>query len=160
MNLILLLILITKPSKNEKQQNIQCETRNAVLVYVRVIANLGRLFIVTKTKSDDAAKFVGTWNGTVTGGGVPAGSSSFTFAANGSGLSTPGSVGSTGCVKAVSLNVSASGNNLSVPSQTFTDGCANSYTISGAGSLSGNTLTLTESVSGTLSVTCVFVGTK
>ncbi|MCD6010320.1 MAG: hypothetical protein K0Q79_182 [Flavipsychrobacter sp.] len=112
-----------------------------------------------KESGNDAAKFIGTWNGTACG---VAGNFTLNAGSNGSSLTTSMTVGTLtpGCVKSVTLNITASGNTLTIPSQTFTDNCGVSYTISGGGSLSGTTLTLTENVSGGVTASCTFVGTK
>jgi hypothetical protein len=106
--------------------------------------------------TDDASKFAGTWTGTSCGS-----PSTFTLTKTSStSLTTSGSVGVSTCVKAALLNHTVSGNVITVPVQTFADNCGNTYTISGGGTLSGNTLTLTETVVGPVSATCTFVGTK
>lgn len=124
------------------------------------------LFTVTSCtkKSDsggnDAAKFVGTWNGTACGS---TGQLVLAAGSNGTTLTNAFNVGATGtsCFKSVALIINASGNNLTIPTQNFTDNCALSYTLSGSGSLSGNTLSLTINVSGAVpTTTCTFVGTK
>ena len=112
----------------------------------------------TKSSStDDAAKFAGTWNGTNSCGGT----TSLTLTrTNNTTLTNTGTVGAGSCLKAITLNYTASGNTLTISSQTFTDNCGNSYTISGSGSLSGNTLTVTENASGAITASCVLTGTK
>ena len=130
---------------------------------------LGGMVLTGCTKSPsgsggtDAAKFVGTWNGTaICTGSATGGSSSFTWNAGSTGtsLTASGSVGSGSCLKAITQNGTASGNNVSFPTTTYTDNCGNSYTVTETGSLSGSTLTLTETVSGALSASCTFTGTK
>ncbi len=109
------------------------------------------------SSTDYATQFAGTWTGTSSCGGT----ASITLTrVNNTTLTSSGSVGGTGCVKSVTLNHTASGNTLTIPTQTFTDGCGNSYTISGSGVLSGSTLTYTENVTGAVTASCVFTGTK
>ena len=112
----------------------------------------------TTTTNNDGAKFVGTWVGTST---CVSGTTNFVISAGSSGntVTISGSAGSGSCYKAITYTMTANGNNLS-GNQTFTDLCGNSYTMVIAGSLSGNNLTLTETVSGSVSASCVFTGSK
>jgi hypothetical protein len=119
----------------------------------------------SSSAADDASKFVGSWKGTATcgSGATPAADTLVLNAGNsGTGLASPGNVGISGtsCVKAITDSGTASGNSFTFPTKTFTDNCSNSYTISFTGTLSGSTLTVTETVSGFVSTTCVFTGTK
>ena len=84
-----------------------------------------------KSDSNDAAKFIGTWN--VAAGGCANAGATLVFAA-GSGsntLTNSGTVGNTGCVKAITATGTASGNSFNFPAQTFTDGCGLSYSRKG-----------------------------
>ncbi|MES2704302.1 MAG: hypothetical protein V4649_16795 [Bacteroidota bacterium] len=113
-----------------------------------------------KSENNDAAKFVGTWAGTSScspaGGAV-----TFVAGANGSTFNYPAAViGSGSCMKQVTVVVTASGNNCTISPQTFVDLCGVSYTVSGAGSISGNTLYLTLQVTGASTLACAFTGTK
>ena len=124
------------------------------------ILSLTTITLSSCTKSpnsgNDGAKFAGTWTGTSSCGG----SATFVLASSGNTVSTSGSVGIGSCVKSITFSGTASGNNVNFPSQTYTDGCGNSYTVSANGSISGTTLTLTQTASGTVSASCTFTGTK
>jgi hypothetical protein len=112
----------------------------------------------TKSSSGNAgAQFAGTWTGTSSCG---SGAASFVLTASGNTVSTTGTVGSTGCVKSITLSGTASGSNVVFPATNYTDGCGLSYTISAAASLSGGVLTLTESVTGAVTASCTFTGTN
>jgi len=111
------------------------------------------------SSGNDGAKFVGTWTGTSS---CSSGTGHMILAAgsNGNTVTMEASVGDASCYKAVTVNLTASGNNLTMPAQTFTDLCGQSYTFSGAGTLSGNTITMTFNFTGAITATCNFTGTK
>ena len=109
-----------------------------------------------KSDSNDAAKFVGTWNGTSS-----CGMTYITFAGSGTTVTTDGTVGSGTCQKSVTFTLTASGNAMS-GSAVNTDLCGNTITSGMTGTISGNTLTLsiTAASSTGSSGSCTFTGTK
>jgi hypothetical protein len=145
--------------KKKLQTVLRCRLMFASLCTVALAATI---FSSCTKKSDTnyASPFIGTWN--VSSNTCGSGNSSFVISA-GSGsnsLSTSGSVGNTGCVSSITENGTASSNACAFSPQTFTDGCGLSYTISATGTLSGGTLTFTESVSGGVNATCTVTATK
>ena len=141
------------------KQNLTKVFKKSVLT----VATLCALFAVnsctkTTTSSNDGAKFVGAWTGTSSCSGAT--TYNLGTGSDGNTVTNSGTIGGTGCVKAISLNIKANGNVLTMASQTFTDGCGNSYTFTGSGVLSGTTLTMTETVTGAITQTCTFTGHK
>jgi hypothetical protein len=146
-----------------------------LITAIIVVGIISSTFITSckKSKGEKAnAKFVGTWHGSgscgVMGYTAPVDSISFVLVAGATdnSLTTTQTVGSdSSCLKPVTINLTANGNNLVMPSQSFTDLCGNAQPISGSGTLSGTTLTMTESMGITasglpLTVTCTFTVTK
>ena len=119
--------------------------------------------IISSCKKDDpdyAAQFIGTWN--TTSNSCGGGNSSFTISA-GTGknaLATSGTVGNSGCVVSITETGTASKTSFNFPSQTFTDGCGLTYTITLSGTISGNTISYTETASGAVNITCSGTATK
>ncbi len=110
--------------------------------------------------SNDGAKFVGTWVGTSTCN--PGATQNFiiTAGSDGNTVNSSGTVGGAGCVKSATLIMKASGNVLTLNSQTFTDNCGLTYTLSGSGSINGNSFTMTQTATGAVNATCTFTGSK
>jgi len=143
-------------------KNIKTMKKILTLAAIAVIGLTAFSGCKKSSSSSSSNSFVGKYIGTSSCSGtvdtinITAGSSS-------SVINFPTNVGTGTCYKAVTYIANVSGNNYTVPSQTFTDNCSNSYTISGNGSLSGNSLmfnlTLTSTVvSGTIN--CTFTGAK
>lgn len=136
------------------------KTTKKIMVFAAAVVFITLASCTKKTTSSDAAKFIGTWNGTTTCAGG-SGSGTMTFGGSGNTLTNSGFVGSGACYKAITANGTASGNTYTFPAQTYTDNCGVTYTVSSSGSLSGSTLTAVSSASSAAgSVTCTFVGTK
>ena len=135
------------------------------IMIAAVVACVAATFIISScTKSSSgssgnyAAQFVGTWTATSSTCGASGGST--VFSGSGNTISTSGTVGNTGCVKSITETGTATANGFTFPSQTFTDGCGLSYTISAVGTISGGTLTFTETISGAVTATCTVTATK
>ena len=106
--------------------------------------------------TDEAAKFEGYWTGLSCGSATR-----FTLTkVNNVTLTSTSIIGSGACNKSIVFTLTALGNTLTVPTQTFQDNCGNTYTIAGAGTIYGNTLTLTQNITGTANTSCTFVGTN
>jgi hypothetical protein len=130
-----------------------------------IVATIG-LFSVAMTgckkeEEDQAAKFNGSWTGTVACGSGGSGSGTMVFTATDKKtVTTTYSVGSAGCVKAMTLSGTANGNTLTFPATTVSDNCGLSYSLSGVGTISGNTMIFTFSANGAVNDQCTFTLTK
>lgn len=115
-----------------------------------------------KEDRKDGAKFVGTWNGSYSCSGSASSGSQIIISAGSDDntVTMQGYVGSGSCQKNITYNLAANGTAL-VCNQNFTDNCGNSYSVSIAGTLANNTLSLSFSgAGGGTGGTCVFTGTK
>ncbi len=136
-------------------------TAIAAILFLTMITN----WSCTKTDSTPAnQKFIGTFNGNDCNGN----SATITIIAgsNNNTVYLPSNIGSGSCNKGFNLVGNVSGNNITFSTQTFTDACGTvTATLSGSGSISGNTVSLNltnvEVVSGaTTTVTSCFTGSK
>ena len=159
------LLFCSNKNNDMKKQTLSTLSKRLVVASVTTLA-LATVIVSSCTKKSDSspnysAQFIGTWSGTTNCAGKT-GTGTLTLAA-GSGtnsLTNSGTCGTGSCVKPITVNGTASANGFVFPVQTFTDGCGLSYTITYVATLSGGTLTSTETATGAVNATCTFTGTK
>ena len=116
------------------------------------------------TTTNYAAPFLGTWTGITNTCGSTGGTFTFSAGSNGNTFTEPGTVGAgtTACpLKNIVITcVATSTTAFTIPSTTYTDNCGLSYTITGGGTLSGNTLTVSVASTGAVTANCTSTCTK